>query len=351
MALLIDNDVVDRVLDMPDALGAIESGLEQLARGDAVIHPRTGMWSPTAADGDFYLWSCQLGMLRSPPRLAIRFKSEVLTWTERDGGVIQEKHNVEPGTYMGVVQLFDTSTGALIGFIHDGLIQHVRTGALAGIACKYLAREDAHTVGLLGSGGMAESYLRAFSLVRDVTEARVFSPTAAHREGFAESMAAELGIEVVPVESAEAAMTGVDIAATCTSSLTPVYDPDWTEPGQFITNVTPVETPDEVLEAADRTYVSKADPGFDYIIGDEADRARVKGFYPTPRSDLATPIVDVVGGDDPGRTDDDETIFYSNISLGGIQFVTIGNLVYERAVENGYGTVVPLAWFQQSVKS
>ena len=223
MAVLIDNDVTQRVLEMTDAVEVIEDAFAQLGRNDATFYPRTDVVSPTAVDGDFFVWGSLLGAIRDPPRLAFRFKSDVLTWEEHDGNVTEEKFNVEPGTFMGFLLLFDTSTGELLGLLNDGALQHVRVGATAGVGCDHLAREDAHRVGVLGSGGMAESYLRAFDFVRDLTEVKVYSPTRSNRERYAEAMSAELGLDVTPVESAEAAVTDVDIAACCTDASQPVF--------------------------------------------------------------------------------------------------------------------------------
>lgn len=58
---------------------------------------------------------------------------------------------------------------------------------------------------------------------------------------------------------------------------------------------------------------------------------------------------EVIAGDVPGRQDDEETIYYHNRSAG-IQFASVGNLVYERAIEAGEGTEVPLDWFQQDIR-
>lgn len=352
MPLLIPNEVVEAVVEMPAALDAMEDALGQFAAGDAVINPRTAMWSPNPDAGDYYRWSCQLGSISRPPRAAIRFKSEVISWEEHpDGTVTESRHNVSPGTYMGVIQLFDTTDGALVGIVHDGVVQHVRTATTAGIACKHLARPDAAVVGLLGSGGMAETYLRAFDHVRDLSEVRVYSPTEANRRGFASAMAAELDLDVAAVTDPAAAVGGADIAATCTNSLTPVFDPSWLEPGQFVVNVAPVEIPASVLEAADRTFTTRDAPGVDHVIGSAADRERISGYYPEPAYTDYVPLIDVVSGDDPGRRSADEVLFHQNVAIGGLQFTAIASVVHALADERDLGFQIPIEWFQETVKS
>lgn len=352
MATLIDNDVTQRVLEMPDAVAAIEDAFDQLGRNDAAFYPRTDVVSPTAADGDYYVWGSLLGAIRDPPRLAFRFKSDVLRWTEHDGNLTEEKFNVTPGTFMGFVLLFDTSTGELLGLLNDGALQHVRVGATAGVACDYLARADAARVGILGSGGMAESYLRAFATVRDLSSATVYSPTEPNRRAFAERLSEDLDLDVRPVDSAEVAMTDVDIAATCTDASQPVYRREWLEDGLFLVDVRSIEVEPAAVAGADRTFGTATEGYMDRSIGSAEDVERyrnlrgVSGFerheYPTLDEVITDPSI--------GRQSADETVYYHNRSAG-IQFAAVGNLVYERATEAGLGTAVPIEWFQQDIRN
>ena len=352
MATLISNDVTERVLDMADAVPVIEDAFRQLGRNDATFYPRTDVVSPTAARGDYYVWGSLLGAIRDPPRLAFRFKSDILEWQDHGDYVTEEKFNVEPGTFMGFILLFDTSTGELLGLMNDGAIQHVRVGATAGVACDQLAREDAETVGVLGSGGMAESYLRAFDQVRDLSAVSVFSPTAANREAYAERMAGALDLEVEAVDTAEAAVAGKDIVACCTDASQPVYQAEWLEDGLFLVDVRSIEVHPDAVAAADRTFGTATEGYMDKGIGSEEDlefyrsQRGVSGFerhdYPTLDAVLTDP--------DLGRQSDDETIYYHNRSAG-LQFAAVGNLVYDRAIERDLGTEIPLAWFQQDIRN
>ena len=72
--------------------------------------------------------------------------------------------------------LFSTRNGEPLAIINDGHLQHMRVGGGAGLGAKYLARPDAHVVGMIGSGGMARTYLSAFASVRDVTKVARLQP-------------------------------------------------------------------------------------------------------------------------------------------------------------------------------
>ena len=351
MTLLIDNDLSERLLTMPDALDAIESAFAQMGAGNAAFYPLAELVSPTAERGDYYVWGSHIGAVRDPPRLAFRFKSDVLSWMEHDGNVTREKFNVEPGTYMGFILLVDTRSGELLGLLNDGVVQHVRVGATAGVACDRLARADAAHVGVLGSGGMARTYAEAFSHVRDLERLTVYSPTQDHRETFADWVEAELDVEARAVDDPETAVSGADVVATCTDASNPVLEADWLSPGTFLTNVRNVEIPAAAVEAADRCIATTNRAYQSEMLGTDAERADYERRADHGDQDTAFPTLGaVLAGETPGRESDDETVFFDNRAVG-IQFAAVANLVYEAAVDRGLGTVVPLEWFQQDVRN
>lgn len=356
MALLIDNDVTARVLETADAVEALEQAFRQVGEGDATFQPRTDIVSPTATDGDAYVWGSMLGATVDPPRLALRFKSDVLSWDEHDGNLVEEKFNVEPGVFMGFILLMDTTNGELLALLNDGELQHVRVGATAGVACDHLARRDADTVGILGSGGMARTYVEAFATVRDLSMVRVYSPTQANREAYAEEMDATLDATVRAVESPKDAVRDAGIVAACTDARHPVFSHEWVDDsllaeGAFITNTTTVEIDDRTFTESDRVLTTTNAPYQPFTMGEidqeEYEQRRgKKGFTETDYDELSDLLNDKV----IGRQSDDDVVFYDN-SSAGVQFAAVGDLVYQRASERGLGTEVPLSWFQQDIRN
>ncbi len=63
MPLLINNDVTARVLKPDEAIDVMESAFRQYAEGMAMFQTRTDMWSPTAAQGDYYRWGSLIGAI------------------------------------------------------------------------------------------------------------------------------------------------------------------------------------------------------------------------------------------------------------------------------------------------
>jgi ornithine cyclodeaminase/alanine dehydrogenase-like protein (mu-crystallin family) len=105
---------------------------------------------------------------------------------------------MRPGTYCGLVLLFSTQNGEPLAIINDGHLQHMRVGASAAIGARLLAREDAHVVGMIGSGGMARTALEALAEVREIKMVKVYSRIAANRETFAKEMTDHLNVAIEP---------------------------------------------------------------------------------------------------------------------------------------------------------
>src|SRR5215472_4136329 len=225
VVLIIDNALVSELLSMPDCIRVQEEAFRKLPFGGAVHRPRIDMYFPCDREDGYFRWGTMEGA--NDGYFAIRMKSDIITWPkDADGNWTEEKYCREPGTYCGLIFLFSTLNGEPLAFINDGALQHMRVGGGAGIGAKWLSREDSHVVGMLGSGGMARTFLEAFTCVRDIHLCKVYSPNGIRREAYAEEMSKLLGIEVRAVMSAREAVKGVDILSSCTDSMTPVYDAD-----------------------------------------------------------------------------------------------------------------------------
>src|SRR5437879_11909335 len=102
-----------------------------------------------------------------------------------------------------------------------------------------MARREAGSVGMIGTGWQARSQILAISRVRPVALVKCHSREARHREAFAEEMVAELATEVVPVETAADAVDGVDMIVTATTAAAPVLRGEWLRPGVHIDAIGP----------------------------------------------------------------------------------------------------------------
>lgn len=364
--LFIHNDVVAELLTMRECMDAQEHAFRQIPTGGAVHRPRIDMYVPCEREDGYYRWGTMEGA--NDGVFAIRMKSDVMTWPiGRDGYWRENKYCVRPGTFFGLILLMSTQNGEPLAFINDGVLQHMRVGGGAGIGARHLARRDADTVGILGAGGMARTYLEAFHVARPISRAKVFSPTPANRERFAEEMSAKLGIAVEPAASAREAVRGAAILATCTDSMVPTFEAEWLEPGMHVTMLGPRELSQAVLDRCDvkiRQGVGGVKMAESERIKSEVGHSPVAYVAGTPEEMKRLPpkteqggfggdypdYCDLATGKVPGRTRDDQITFYHNMGNQGLQFSSVGALVYRKAREAGLGREIPTEWLLQDIR-
>ena len=121
-----------------------------------------------------------------------------------------------------IVMLYDYESGAMLACMEGGRLGQIRTGAASGLATRYMAKEGATTVGIIGTGGQARTQLAAVAEVRNISKVQVFSRREDRREEFAKQSSERLNLEVVAVDSAQACVDGADVVIAITSALEPV---------------------------------------------------------------------------------------------------------------------------------
>ena len=174
MTLLINNSETQQVLTMDATMTALEEAYADYARGEAVCRPRIDIRIPTSDPAKFYQFGTMEGG-STRGYFAIRMKSDVIWYDEYGGTRTQEKYSVKPGLFCGLVWLFSVENGEPLAMINEGYLQHMRVGADSGIGAKYMARQNAEVLGMIGSGGMAHSHIEAFLAARPIKRVQVFS--------------------------------------------------------------------------------------------------------------------------------------------------------------------------------
>jgi alanine dehydrogenase len=353
---------------MRECIAAQEAAFAALAGGGALTRPRIDIYAPCDREDGYFRWGSTEGV--SDGVLAVRLKSDVVAWpVAADGSKTEQKYCVEPGTYCGLVLLFSTANGEPLAILNDGHLQHMRVGGAAGLGTRLLARENASVVGMIGSGGMARTFLQGIAEVRRISLVRVYSRSAANRERYAAEMSAELGIEIVPVDAPQDAVRGADIVATCTDSMGPVLESEWLEPGMHVVTLGPREISPPVAERfdirirqGDDNYAPGEGGGYRkdvagrggaYVVGTAEEQRRLPEVQTAVRlriDDWPT-YSDLITGRAPGRTRDDQITCYRTIGNWGVQFSSVGALVLRRVREAGLGRELPTEWFLQDIRN
>jgi ornithine cyclodeaminase/alanine dehydrogenase-like protein (mu-crystallin family) len=364
--LLIDNEVVAQVLTMRECIEVQEAAFAGLTKGEAIFRPRIDTYVPCDREDGYYRFGTVEGA--SGGYYAVRLKSDIVHWpTAADGSTSESKYCVQPGTFCGLVFLYSCGNGEPLAIMNDGHLQHMRVGAAAGIGARLLARSDASTVGMLGSGGMARTFLEAYAVVRNIRKVKVFSRNPENRRRYATEMSRRLDIEITPVDSAREAVRGVDILSTCTDSIKPTIEPEWLEPGMHVVNL----GPHEISAAVAARFDVKVQQGREglalpesamfrrgiggslgaFVMGTDAQLRRLPRATKDLKLDEWPVYTDVVTGNAPGRTRADQITHYRTIGNWGVQFSSVGGLVYRKAKAAGLGRALPTEWFLQNIRN
>jgi alanine dehydrogenase len=238
-----------------------------------------------------------------------------------------------------VTPLFDVESGELLAVVDGAHMNPYKTGAVGAVGVDTLARPDATSLAIIGSGSQARGQLRAVDTVRDLETVWVYSPTKESRETFAGEMDRELDVSVAAVASAAAAVEHADIVVTATTATEPVFDGDLLEPGTHVTAMGQYHAEKREL---DSTTISRAT-----YVPDLRKRATTDaGSFllameegAVDETHVHAELGEIVAGVAEGRTTEEEiTVFDSGGT--GIETVAAAFLLYERARERDLGTPV-----------
>src|SRR5581483_11818180 len=189
MTLILSNNDVEQLLTMPECIDVLEEAYVELAEGRGVARTRSDCLTPTLRDDAHYSLKSMDGVIPKFGIGAIRINSDIITMPKVGNSLRRVKVPAAPNErYVGLVLLFSTENGEPLAILPDGVMQRIRVGAANGLGVKYLARADATSIGILGSGWQAGTQLMAACAVRDIKTIRCFSPNRERREAFAKEM-------------------------------------------------------------------------------------------------------------------------------------------------------------------
>jgi alanine dehydrogenase len=318
VALLLTEANVKSLLTMPLALEAVEDSFRRLAEGSALLHSRQRLHIP----GKSYLHYMAAGDSTSG------YMGLKIYTSAREG-------------LRFLVPLFQAESGDLVALIEADYLGQMRTGAASGVATRFMAREEACTAGIVGTGLQARTQLEAIALVRKLESVRAFGRDQKRREQFAKEMTARLQIPVTSVSFAEEAVRGAEIIITSTTSTNPVVEGRWLEDGMHINAIganfpQKRELDDDAVRragivAVDSREQSRQEAG-DLIHafgGDDSQWSRVQE------------LAGIVAGKTPGRTTSAQITLFKSNGIA-IEDIVVGGRVYELARERGIGREVPM---------
>ncbi len=324
--LIINQSEVRALLSMKACIDLMAEAFTALARGEVLNPLRRGLLLPD-----------KRGILGLMPG----YMDSIGMMGAKVISVFPEQREAEYDSHQGVVLLFEAERGRLLSIIDASEVTAIRTAAVSAVATRWLAREDAGDLAILGSGVQAHRHLEAMFLVRPIKRVRVWSRTPEHAQTFAARAARRYDRPIQAVPTAEDAVRGADLICTTTSAREPVLMGDWLTPGAHINAVG-----SSVPYA--RELDTKAIVQSRLFVDCRESALHEAGDFLIPRQEGAIDETHIQGelgeillGHIQGRRSPEETTIFKSLGLA-IEDVAAGSYLYRQAIERGAGTWIEL---------
>ena len=307
---LTEQDVVG-LMDLKDAIGALEQALVLEAAGEAANMTKTLLQYGTS---NLHAIGAKLGDLVGTK-----------TWAHTGGGTSP------------LLMLWDANNGSLVAVIEAFAMGNMRTGGISGVAADWMAGAIVPVMGLVGTGKQALSQVGAMLAVRDIGRLQVYSPRPESCSAFADKARAEFGIEVVEAASVAAACAGAGIVTLVTRATTPCLDAAMLEPGTHLNAVGAIapdreEFAQDVFDRVGRIAVDNL-PGVQQLSREFMTRFDARGW------DAVRPLSVLIATGTRREAREDLSLFKA---MGmGISDLAMGTELVRRARASGAGRVIP----------
>jgi alanine dehydrogenase len=318
--LLLTRRQVSSLLDLDDCIAAVEQAFR--LHGEGKLEP-PGILGRHVPGGGFHI------------KTAFQNSGRSCFVAKTNANFPENPKRRGLPTIQGVILLFDGENGCPLAVMDSIEITLLRTAAATGVAAKYLARPEAQVATICGCGNQGRVHLRALTHVRPIRRVFAYDIEAGQAERFAQEMGAELGLQASAVHDLGDAARRSDVCITCTPSRRPLLGAGDVSPGLFLAAVGADSAEKQELDAA---LVAQSRVVADILeqcatIG-ELHHALEQNLM--TRADVHAELGQVVSGQRPGRTREDEVITFDSTGTA-LQDAAAAVVVYERALSAGIG--------------
>jgi ornithine cyclodeaminase len=254
--------------------------------------------------------------------------------------------NTDLPTHQALVVVFSPETGQPVALLDGTSITVARTAAGSALSAQLLARPDAQTLAILGTGEQARAHAHALIRVRPIRTVLVAGRTPDRAAAVATELAAALrptvAVQVAP--SFADACRAADIVCATTHSPDPIVHREFLRTGTHVISVG--------YNTAGRE-VDSATVASSIVVVESRDA--VLGAPPAGANDLRVPIEEgligpdhihaeigeLVAGTRPGRTSPDQITLYKSVGIAA-QDAAAAALVLAAARARGVGRTIDL---------
>jgi alanine dehydrogenase len=328
LVLVLSRAQTESLLDLDALRRALRTAMEDVSAGRASMPPRI---AATVADR---------GLLAAMPAHL------------PSSGLATKLVSLFPGnagsplpTHQAVVVVFDAESGQPVAVLDGTSITTLRTAAGSALSAELLAREDAATLAILGTGVQARAHAEALVRVRPIRRIHVAGRNRDRAASLASALQESLGVPVRAVASYVEACAEADLICAATHSPDPVVCRDYLRPGAHVMSVG-YNTAGREIDSA--TIV-------DAMVVVES-RDAVLAPPPAGSNDLRTPmeqgligpehieaeIGELLLGAKAGRTSPEQITLYKSVGIAA-QDLAAAHLVLSAAREQNLGLEVDLS--------
>ena len=313
MLFLSDADITKN-LTMSETIDTVEEAFREYAKGNVVLPTRSTIMVPKYNGSISFMPSYLTGLDAQATKIISIYPDN------RAKGL--------PTTVAWIV-VNDPETGMVKAFMDATYLTAMRTGAITGVAAKYLAPKDAKTVAIFGAGVQGRTQTWAACTVRDIEKVYVYDLYQEARKKFAEDISKQLGIEVIPVESGEEACKYADIVLTATTSPKPVIKREWLKDRVHVSAIGAFYPDWRELDTA---TVAESKLVIDDMEGIELEAGDI--LIPIKEGAITwnhvyAELKELVSGKKEGRTSEDTITVFKSVGIA-IQDSSVANLVLRK---------------------
>ena len=192
-----------------------------------------------------------------------------------------------------------------------------------------MAKKDAESLSIIGSGLQAERHIEAMLLIRKIKKITLWSRNETNAKQLAEKVAVKNKIEIVIAKNPEDAVRDMDIICTATSSADPIVKGEWVSKGTHI-NAVGSSTP--VARELDTSIILKSKlytDCYESLFKEAGDFIIPKNEGAIDDTHAKGEIGELLLGKKEGRTSNDDITVFKSLGLA-VEDIFAVNHIYKK---------------------
>ena len=308
--------------NLPEAIGVIETAFKKKIAGEIILPDKISVIFDEDTQNRI---NCMPGALLNDKVYGVKWVA-----------VFPENPKEGYRNVTGTMILSELTYGHTLSVMDAGYLTEIRTAAVGATAAKYLAREDAKTIGFIGAGQQARRHLDMVKIVRpEIKTCYVSSLADGSTERFIEEeKLLHPDMEFIDCQdNYEKAVVDADIIVTAISGQEPILKAKWIKKGAFYIHVAGWEDEYAVPKLASKIVCDD----WECIKHRTQTISRMYKEGLLTDDEIYSDLDEIVTGRKPGRESDEEFIYFCSVGLAFID-VSFAKYIYDKCMEGGNGT-------------